>query len=406
MTYINRLIQPRINAILNRGKSILLLGPRQTGKTTVLSHQITADMEYSFIKGDVRRRYEAKPELLIQEIQAFKTLNTNIEQPVVLIGEIQKVPIITDTIQSAIDDGIAKFILTGSSARKLKRNQKKQEINLLPGRVIELRMDALSVLELSEQLPQLDDLLLNGSLPEIILQKNRQDKEELLTSYVNIYLEEEIRAEAIVRNLASFSRFLTYAAVEAGNEINVNNLSEEIGVSRNTTNEYFQILLDCLVAERIEPITDITTQRRLTKSPKYLFFDMGLRRIAAGEGLRLPMRYFGTLFEQFIGIELLKIIRLYAPQAKLRYWHDHAGPEVDYVIEYNRQFIPIEVKYTDKPSKADAKHLFSFIKEFDCVLPAFVVCRTPQAVQISDNVIAVGWQQFFNLINSHFTKPL
>lgn len=402
MTFINRLIQSRVEQILSRGKSVLLLGPRQTGKTTLLAHQITTDLEYSFIKPDVRRRYEQNPEILISEINAYITLQRLKEKievkPIVLIDEIQKVPAIMDPTQDAIDDNLATFVLTGSSARKLKRNREGEDINLLPGRVIELRMDALSLLEFPKGLPEINDLILNGCLPEVVLQSNSQDKEELLTSYVNIYLEEEIRAEAVVRNLASFSRFLTYAAVEAGKEINVNNLSEEIGVSRHTIGEYYQILLDCLVAERIEPITNTTSRRRLTKSPKYLFFDMGIRRVAAGEGLRLPQQYYGELFEQFVGIELLKLIRLYAPQAKLRYWHDHAGPEVDYVIEFNRQYLPIEVKWTSTPTKSHAKHLLKFLDEYDCVKPAYIVCQTPRAMEIAENVLAIGWDIMPELI--------
>ncbi len=259
MKFIQRLIQPKIEEILSRGKSILLLGPRQTGKTTLLEHQLKANLEISFIQADVRRRYEANPEILISEIKGFVQLQKTTSKPIVLIDEIQKVPAIMDPIQDAIDQNLAKFVLTGSSARKLKRNKENQDVNLLPGRVIELRMDALSLLESPNGLPEINDLILNGSLPEVVQQDNLQNKEELLTSYVNIYLEEEIRSEAIVRNLASFSRFLTYAAVEAGSEININNLSQEVGVSRHTIDEYYQIMLDCLIADRIEPIPNLTT---------------------------------------------------------------------------------------------------------------------------------------------------
>ncbi len=398
MPFIDRLIQNRIENILSRGKSILLLGPRQTGKTTLLNHQITADMEYSFIEAEVRRRYEANPEILLREIKAYSQLRQSNTLPIVMIDEIQKVPAIMDTIQAAIDKKLAIFVLTGSSARKLKHSKNDCEVNLLPGRVIELRMEAFSLLEIPKPLPSIDDLVLNGSLPEIVQQKDITHKEELLTSYVSAYLEEEIRAEALVRNLASFSRFLTYAAVESGKEINVNNLSQEIGVSRHTINEYYHILIDCLIVDRIEPITDLTTRRRLTKSPKYLFFDMGIRRVAAGEGLRLPQKYYGELFEQFIGIELLKLIRFFAPQAQLKYWHDHAGPEVDYIIEYNRHFIPIEVKWTTTPSPGDARHLLKFINEYDCVKPAYVICRTPKPMELSENILAVGWEMMPDII--------
>ena len=398
MKFINRLIQDRVEDILSRGKSILLLGARQTGKTTLLKQQLNANIEYSFIEADLRRRYEAHPELLISEIKTYLSLHKTNTLPIVLIDEVQKVPDIMDPIQDAIDSKLARFVLTGSSARKLKHDRKGKPINLLPGRVIELHMDALSLLEIPKPLPPIDDLILNGSLPEVIQQINTQHKEELLSSYVNLYLEEEIRAEALVRNLTSFSKFLTYAAIEAGKESNVNNLSQEIGVARHTIVEYYQILIDCLMANRIDPITTITSRRRLTKSPKYLFFDMGIRRIAAGEGLRLPQKYYGELFEQFVGIELLKLIRLFAPQAKLKYWRVHAGPEIDYAIEYNRQFIPIEVKWTSTPSQKDARHLLKFINEYDCVKPAYIVCKTPKPIELSEDIFAIPWEMMPEII--------
>lgn len=400
MGFIHRSIEHKIRDILSRDKSILLLGPRQTGKTTLLRQQLQADLEYSFIDATLRRRYEANPGILLDEIKAHRRLHPSDHKPVVLIDEVQKVPAIMDTVQAIIDDQLAIFVLTGSSARKLKRGSSNQDINLLPGRVIELHMDALSISEMQDQLPSIEDLLLNGSLPEIVQQRSAEHKEELLNSYVNIYLEEEIRAEAIVRNLGHFSRFLNYAAIDAGNEANLANLANELGIARNTIIEYYQILLDCLIVNRIDPITQLVTRRRLTKSSKYLFFDLGIRRIAAGEGLRLPQKYYGDLFEQFIGIELVKLLRYLAPQAKLKYWHDHNGPEVDYVIEYNRQYIPIEVKWTSAPTKTDARHLTKFIDEYDCVTPAYIICQTPRPMEITEQVLAIHWSMLPDIIGS------
>ena len=400
MNFINRVILGKIREILSRGKSILLLGPRQTGKTTLLLKEIQADLSYSFIEADARRRYEANPESLVAEIKAHRQLHKSEKPPLVIIDEIQKIPHIMDSIQDAIDKKLAIFILTGSSARKLKHQKKTQNINLLPGRVIELHMEALSLLEIPPDLAEINDLILNGSLPEVIQQTHIQHKEELLTSYVNLYLEEEVRAEALVRNLANFSQFLAYAAIESGAEINISKLSQELGIPRHTINEYYQILIDCLVVSRVDALTSCTSRRRLTKSPKYLFFDMGVRRIAAGDGLQLSQKYYGNLFEQFVGIELLKLIRLYAPQAKLKYWHDHAGPEVDYIIEYNRQYIPIEVKWTETPSQKDAKHLVKFLSEYDCMHPAYVVCRSPRSVELGENVLAINWKDMANALKS------
>lgn len=397
MDYIERLLRSTFEKVLKHNKSILLLGPRQTGKTTLVEELVQTDLAYSFLDPSTRRRFEEDPELLINEIKGLVRTKKIKERPLIFIDEIQKIPEIMNTLQLIIDKKMANFILTGSSLRKLRRKNK--DVNLLPGRVIELNLGALSLLELSDEIcPDIEDLLLNGSLPEVILQTDSQYKELLLTSYVDIYLEEEIRAEAFVQNLSSFSRFLTYAAVDSGKLLNTTNLSKEIGVSRRTIDEYYQILEDCLIADRIEPLSNHHTRRKLAKSPKYLLFDLGIRRIAAGEGLRLPQKYYGDLFEQFIGIEILKLIKIFAPQAKCFYWRDHTGPEVDYVIEFNRQYLPIEVKWTSKPSKKDARHLLLFIKEYECALPAYIVCQAPNPIEINSDIIAVNWKDISEIV--------
>ena len=186
--------------------------------------------------------------------------------------------------------------------------------------------------------------------------------------------------------------------LKLGNELNISRLAQDVGVSRQTIEEYYQILIDCLIVDRIEPVTDVTSRRRLTKSPKYLFFDMGIRRLAAGEGLRLPSKYYGELFEQFIGIELIKMLRLYAPQAKCKYWRDHAGPEVDYIIDFNRQFTPIEVKWTETPTANDAKHLSKFMQEYNCTQNGYIVCRTTKPIALTENILAISWQSMPEII--------
>lgn len=391
MSYIYpRIIEPYLLSALERGKSILLLGPRQAGKSTLIATCVAADINYTFLEGKVRQRFEVDPDGLQKEILAHRALNPQKRNLVVYIDEVQRVPGIIDCIQHCIDQGIAQFVLTGSSAHKLKHH--KTDINLLPGRVLSYTLDALSVLELDAGIPDIEGLLLNGTLPEVAQQITLDYKEELLTSYVEIYLEQEVRAEALVRDLGSFSQFLRLAAIEAGNPINFSDISQNIGVTRNTIYQYFQVLEDCLIISRIDPITEHTGRRRLSHASKYLFFDLGVRRIAASEGLKLPEKYYGSLFEQFVGIELLKVMRTYAAQAKLRYWHDHGGPEVDYVIEYSRSYLPIEVKWTENPTLKDAKHLMKFMQEYECYLPAIIVCRAPQAIQITDSILALPWQ--------------
>lgn len=401
MIYVPRLIEKALNDNLKRGKSILLLGARQTGKTTLLQHQYQADLSYSFLDARIRLKFEKSPEALTQEIAAYQTLHKSKKPPLVIIDEIQKIPSIMDSIQLLIDNKHAQFILTGSSARKLKRDH---DINLLPGRVVKIHLDPLCLLEMSQPLPNIEDLLLYGSLPEIYQETKHKEKEVDLRSYVSIYLDEEVRAEALVRHLGSFARFLELAAIEGGKQINMSNISQELGVSRHTISEYYQILLDCLVAERIEPITKTTTRRRLTKSPKYLLFDMGIRRVAANEGIHVPQKYMGELFEQFIGLEISRYIRGLGSIAKLRYWHDHAGLEIDYVLEMNRQYLPIEVKWTEHPTIDDTKHLLKFMDEYNCVKPAYIICRAAKPLQLHKNILALPWQDFPEIIKKYLEQ--
>jgi len=391
--FIKRSLEKQIKSVLKRGKSLLLLGPRQCGKTTLVEHQIKPDITISFLISHLRRRYEQSPDLLISEIEA-EAKNSPIK-PLVFIDEVQKVPDIMDAIQYLIDKKTAQFILTGSSARKLRRGH---ELNLLPGRVIVLHVDPLMLSELTTLHPTLEELLLYGSLPEILLELDQQAKEENLRSYTEIYLEEEIRAEALVRKVSLFSNFLELAASEAGGMINIQKMSQTLGISRTTIQHYFEILEDCLIAEKIEPFIKGSLRQRLSKSNKYLFFDLGIRRMCAGEGTKLPARMMGNLFEQFIGLELLRQTRSIMPKVKICYWRDHNGPEVDYVVVKEQQLIPIEVKWTETPGNADIKHLLYFMEMYH-INQGYVICRTPRKMLLNKNIIALSWHDLSEIFN-------
>jgi len=385
MNYIFRNIEEKVQAVLGRGKSILLLGPRQTGKTTLLS-KISPDLSITLLETRARLRYEKDPQILADEVGAL-----NAECPLVIVDEIQKVPELMDIIQWLIDQKKAQFILTGSSARKLKRHS--DSINLLPGRVVLLNLDPLSLSEYPK-VPDLKTQLYFGSLPGIYLQKNEHDKAEDLASYVRSYLEEEVRAEALVRNMSAFGRFLELAASESGKILNISKLSNEIGVSIHFIQNYFQILEDCLILKRVDPITRGKTRKKLTKSPRYLFFDLGVRRVAANEGLQQPDTVLGDLFEQWVGIELLKQKNSIHAQAafQLHFWRDPGGPEVDWVIQRDQDFIPIEVKWTDRPSRRDARHLETFMDEYPSS-HGYIVCTSPRRQKIGQRITAIPWQE-------------
>lgn len=394
--YIHRQIEGRFSHALERGKSILLLGARQTGKTTLIKHQIQADLSITFSDLTAQLVYQKDPSQIQHEVLALKKpANRNI--PLVVIDEVQKIPKIMDAVQFLIDEKRAQFILTGSSARKLKQGR---DLNLLPGRVVNLQLDALSLVEVPKPLPLIENLLIYGSLPEIIQQQNDLDKQTDLRSYIETYLREEIQAEAQVRNLGAFSRFLEYASMEAGRLVNFSNLSQEVGVARDTIYDYFQILLDCLIVNKIDPISSSDTRKRLSKAPKFIFFDLGIQRECANVGTRVSAKWLANSFEQFIGIEILRWIRINGKNFQLKYWRDHSGPEVDYVIDNAGFYLPLEVKYSVKPSLGDCDHLEKFIKEYS-LTKGYIICRAPRKFALTPHVTAIPWQDLPALLDEH-----
>ena len=386
MELIQRTLKEKLTRIIKRGKSVLLLGPRQTGKTTLM-REYKADLEITLLISKIRRQYEADPDQLIREVKGLKSSNTS--HPLVIIDEVQKVPDLMDGVQYLIDKGLAQFILTGSSARKLRH---RKNVNLLPGRVIRLRLDPLTLGELSPPFASIEDFLLYGSLPAIALESDPSIREETLDAYVDLYLEDEVRAEALVRDIGAFENFLRLAAIESGNIVNFDKISQDIGVARTTIASYYQILEDCLIAERIEPYTESLSRKKLTKSPKYLIFDLGLRRLAAKEQSTLPQKYLGDLFEQFIGLELIRWSRLQDYKTSVHFWRDFSGPEVDWLLTRHQSLLPIEVKWTENPSPRDAKHLELFLEEYPLATQGYVVCRVSTPQVLAKGIEAISWR--------------
>ena len=396
MEYIPRLQEKNIIESINRNKSVLLLGARQTGKTTLIN-RLRHDLAISLVRPDTRQRYEKEPQLLAGEIEALKKNKS--ARPLILLDEVQKAPQLLDVAQDLIDRGIANFIFTGSSARKLYRGT---QANLLPGRVVNFRLDTFTLTEL--QSSNLKEKLLYGSLPGIATTQEPRHKEIDLESYVTTYLEEEVRSEALVRNIGSFARFLEYAGSESGNIVNFRKLSQEIGVSHTTIKDYYQVLEDCLIAERVDPLTKSRTRKKLTKSCKYLLFDLGVGRVAAREGIKLPRERFGNLLEQFVGLELIHCARLSNKKIKILFWRDPDGPEVDWVIEDEDAYFPVEVKWSESPTEKDVRHLRIFLAEYKKAKAAYLICQTPRKVKLDKNIFALPWQEIDSLILNNTLK--
>lgn len=380
--YLERNISKTIINALGQDKNILLLGPRQTGKTTLVKN-ITHDRYLNLMDPDLRQRYESNSGLLIAELKALsKELSY---QPLIIIDEIQKVPKLADCIQLLIDDKVAKFILTGSSARRL--------TNLLPGRVIKFILRPLAINEITKLNIPLEQILTNGLLPGVVTHSSNTME---LGSYVSLYLEEEVRKEALVRNLGAFHNFLKLACIESGGQISFRSIAQEIGVTHNTVAEYYKILQDCMLIEAIMPITKSYTRRKLTKHPKYIIFDLGVRRVGALEVAPLSTMQIGKVFEQFVGLELVKIVEANF-FSSLHYWRDHSGVEVDYIIFYDGQYTPIEVKWTSKPNLNDAKHILKFQAEYQNAACGYIVCNAPFTMEITENIVALPWQKLHGI---------
>jgi predicted AAA+ superfamily ATPase len=389
---VRRFAVAAVERALARGKGVLLLGPRQTGKTTLLGG-LQAALTLSLAHPEVRQRYERRPDLLRAEVEGLASRRRS---PVVVLDEVQKVPALLDVAQDLMDRKVARVVLCGSSARKLRRGP---YANLLPGRVVSIRLDPLMLRE--EPKRSLELRLRDGDLPGFVLTGDDESREIDLASYVTTYLEEEVRAEALVRNLASFSRFLELAAAEAGRIINRRALSQDVGVAHTTIADYYQILEDCLIVERIEPLTKSATRKKLTRSPKILFFDLGVRRLAANEGRRPTRERLGEWFEQWVGLELVRMTRDRAARSPVRFWRDPDGPEVDWVLDLDDRLTPIECKWTEAPAAGDARHLLTFLAEHPGTERGFIVCRTPRRYVVVPRVEAVPWHELPDLIPSN-----
>ncbi|MGZ3774992.1 MAG: ATP-binding protein [Pseudobdellovibrionaceae bacterium] len=376
---IKREIHKQIQVQLKKGKSLLILGPRQVGKTTFVK-SLKFDMELNLATRQERLKYEKSPELLTQKVLNFP------KKPLVYIDEIQNVPALMGEIQVLIDENKAQFILTGSSARKLKMDT---EINLLPGRLVHVRMDPLSFFEYSQSL---DDILSYGQLPRIAIENESSQKELELRSYVESYIDEEIRKETRLRQIAPFSRFIELAAIQSGRISNFSEISKELGPTVVTIQSYYQILEDTLFVARINPYIKNASRKKLTKSSRYLFFDLGVRRIAAGEAKKFLPERKGELFEHFIGNEILKWIHSSCQSAQLYFWRDSDGPEVDWIIEYEDKLLPIEVKLTTQPKANDVKHLKVFMKEYKAANQGLVVSRCEAPFTLEKEIRVVSYK--------------
>ncbi len=419
MTF-QRILTGYLDRWIRRPKSLLLWGPRQVGKTTLIENWLEKGLPrgweshaYPLQDPSVRRRMEQEPGILQEELLAGSG-----KQKAIFIDEVQKVPALLDLVQFLIDRHKSKwkFILTGSSARKIRR----AGANLLPGRVFEKRLDPLMWSELgwphpspgrsSTPLPWpkireagkvggktprfgLEDQMTWGSLPEMPA-LGEADRSETLKSYVSLYIEQEIRAEALARNLGAFNRFLELAARESGSAPNLSKLAQESGVSMPAIKGYYAILEDTFLVERLEPYLK-NARKRLMATPRHFFFDTGVRNAAAGLPLTRDILAVesGRLFEHHIILETLRRIRSMDLPWKVHYWRTSHGAEVDMVVDTGDELVPIEIKYSTHVSRSDLSGLHQFMEDYRSkVRQGWLVCRIPKPRKLARQITAIPWQ--------------
>ena len=370
----------------------LLFGPRQVGKTTLLreSFPLEKTIYYNLLLSKEYSRLKSKPNLLREELAVVGP-----EVSHVIIDEIQKVPELLDEVQDLIEDPEYQvfFCLSGSSARKLKKGG----ANLLGGRAWLRYLFPFTHLELEGKF-DLNKVLQLGSLPNVYLNDTERAC-EILDAYVEIYLEEEIKAETIVRNIGAFIRFLKLAAFESSNILNFSNIARETSTSYKSIKEYFQILEDTLLGFFLLPYAK-STRKKLVKHPKFYLFDNGVRNALIAKHRFKPEEQsseFGIAFEHFIINEVYRLNKYYKAKLELSFYRSGSGAEVDLIVETTGQkTIAIEIKSKENPSSSDLRGLKSFAEiKKDALL--LCCCRCTRKRKLGD-VTIVPWQEIFGYI--------
>ena len=361
-----------VRAILD-SKSCFLFGPRQTGKSTLIRQQLAGHPTYNLLDQPLFLRLARNP-ALIREALADDT-------SIVVIDEIQKMPELLNEVQLMIDERDVRFLLTGSSARSLRR----KGVNLLGGRARSRALHPFVRAELGNRF-DLARALEYGLLPSIYFSDSPVED---LAAYAGDYLKEEVAAEAIVRNIGAFSRFLEVAAHAHGEMINFANLSNDAQVPASTVREYYQILKDTLIAHEVPALTD-SRKRKAISTSKYYLFDIGLARHLQGRrGLAPGTSEYGAAFESFIFQEVKAFCdyhRLDTP----RYWRSKSQFEVDLVFED----LAVETKATKNVSARDLRGLRA-LREEGLFTHYVLVSMEPRA-RLVDGVRILPWTEFLD----------
>lgn len=353
-------------------KSTFLFGPRQTGKTALARNALPAARFYDLLDGDVFLTLSRRPAQLGEELGPKDKL--------VVLDEIQKLPVLLDEVHRLIEQRGIRFVLTGSSARKLRRGG----VNLLGGRAPSRTLHPFTYRELGDAF-DLNKALDRGLLPSIYFSGSPRED---LRAYVGIYLKEEIAAEALTRNIPAFSRFIEVAALSHGTMINYTAVASDAQVPISTVREYFQILEDTLLARTLPAWTKSRSRKAITAA-KHYFFDGGVaRHLQHRSGLQRRSPEFGEAFESYIFHELTTYLD-YTEPAPLGYWRSTSNFEVDFVLG---DMTAIEVKAKEQVGERDLRGIRALKEEG--LLKNYVVVSLEARPRTVDGIRVMPWRGF------------
>lgn len=358
-------------------ESAFLWGARQTGKSTLLKELFPKSPYFDLLLTNEYHRFQRNPGLIREILIAMNT------PEIVIIDEIQRIPQLLNEVHWMIVNLKTRFLLSGSSPRKILRNGS----NLLGGRALRYELYPL----IYHEIPDFDLLraLNNGLLPRHYLSQN---PEKLLSAYIGNYLRDEVMAEARIRNITAFGRFLEMAAFSNGEMVNYTNIATDCGVSAPTVKEYFQILEDTLIG-RFLPSFQKKPKRRVIQAPKFYFFDVGIANYLVKRGrIEFGNEAFGKAFEHFIYQEIYAHSKYSDMNYQISYWRTTSQIEVDFIVGDHE--VAIEVKSTDIINHRHIKGLKSFAEEYS-VKKLIVVSNDPYPRQI-ENVTVLPWRIFLD----------
>lgn len=373
-------------------ESFFLFGPRGVGKTTLLRHLpwFAQSLYINLLKPGDEMRFARNPGELESIVRALAPENKHI-----IIDEVQKVPRLLDVVHDLIESTDKKFILTGSSARKLKHGG----ANLLAGRAFVYHLYPFNYFELTKPV-ELIDCLRFGSLPKIFEYDSNEKKQLYLEAYTNTYLKEEIWAEQFIRELDPFRRFLEVAAQSNGKIVNFSNLARDVGTSDKNIQKYFSILEDTLLGFFLEAFQH-SFRKRLSKTPKFYFFDTGIVRALSAQ-LSLPLMpgtsQFGEIFEHFIILQAIQLANYFHRDYRFSYLKTKDDAEIDLIVE--RPGLPLLFLEIKSSESVQSEHLTILKRLADDFGECEAICMSRDAyVKQLDGIMVYPWmeglRQFF-----------